>query len=297
MKTLSLATALLFGFIPPALANIDIQFDWTYDGGYFSGTNASHRDALAAAAAVFETRLTDTLGAIDSNANGEFDTVFTNPASPGTTITRSNQSIDTDVIRVYVGGYNTDDSSLGLGGPGGYHCSGIACTEADRGQDSTTDFGPWGGTITFNFFSSNDWNYSVASGPSADQYDLYSVALHELGHVLGFGTSDSFAAHVSHGQFSGVATGTVNLDTEDAHWADGTMSTVAGVAQEAAMTPYLGMGQRRYFTDLDFAALSDIGWQVAAVPEADTWAMFVAGLGLIGLVVRRRRPSPPCHRS
>ena len=43
-------------------------------------------------------------------------------------------------------------------------------------------------------------------------------------------------------------------------------------------------------TELDWAALSDVGWQVAAaVPEPESWAMMLAGLGLVGLSLKRRR--------
>jgi MYXO-CTERM domain-containing protein len=35
--------------------------------------------------------------------------------------------------------------------------------------------------------------------------------------------------------------------------------------------------------------MQDIGWQVTPVPEADTWAMLLAGLGLVGFAARRRR--------
>ena len=54
------------------------------------------------------------------------------------------------------------------------------------------------------------------------------------------------------------------------------------------MSPAIYNGQRKYFTALDFAAMQDIGWQVTAVPEADTWAMLLAGLGLVGFAARRR---------
>jgi hypothetical protein len=63
---------------------------------------------------------------------------------------------------------------------------------------------------------------------------------------------------------------------------------VNGSPQEAAMDPDIANGQRKHFTDLDFAAMDDIGWQVAVVPEADTWAMLLAGLGLVGVATRRR---------
>lgn len=279
----------------PALANIEIQFDYTYADGYFS--DAGRQAALDAAAAVFETRLTDTLGAIDSTgSNNHFDILLSDPGSPASTTPelQENQSFGTDVLRIYVGGYRAPDNTLGYGGPGGYQCLGLTCAEASRGQGDTTgskatDFGPWGGTISFNFSTTINWNFSATNGPAASQYDFYSVAVHELGHVLGFGTADSFDALVSGGQFSGSAAGTVNLASDGAHWANGTMSVADGIAQEAAMTSFLPSGQRKNFTDLDFAALQDIGWQVSAVPEPKTWATLVAGLALIAPLSRLRR--------
>ncbi len=304
MKTTTLAALILFGLAQPALANIDIQFDYSYDTSGFFSTHSDGQAALNAAAAVFESRLTDTLGSITSAGDNHFGTIFFNPADPnnGAEIQLSDQSFGTNVIRVYIGSYNFGGGTLGVGGAGTYSCSGIGafCTAAtwDRGQGNTTnphavDVAPWGGAITFD--ANTTWNFGTTA-PANGEYDLYSVAVHELGHVLGFGTSDSFSAHVSGSgsslKFTGSAAGTVNL-ANDAHWAANTMSMANGVAQEAAMTPYIGSGQRKYFTDLDFAALKDIGWQVTAVPEADTWAMFIVGLGLLGLVARRRRTYSP----
>lgn len=298
MKLKTLAGLAVLATAQSALANIDIQFDLTYDtNGFFSNSNAVN--ALNAAAAVFENRFADSLTAISSSGSNDFTEAFFNPSDPfGSDIALSDQSVGLDVIRVYVGGAVLGGNTLGIGGPGGFGCSGVgsfcSATTFDRGQGNTigpnaTDVAPWGGAISFN--STTNWNYSVVNGPSSSQFDFYSVAVHELAHVLGFGGSDSFAALVSNGNFNGPTTGTVPLYTDDAHWAKGTMSTVNGVAQEAAMDPDIANGQRKYFTDLDFAAMKDIGWQVSPVPEADTWAMLLVGLGLVGMVARRRSSS------
>ena len=87
-------------------------------------------------------------------------------------------------------------------------------------------------------------------------------------------------------------TGLVPLNGSLDHWAEGTMSVALGIAQEAAMDPTLVNGTRKYFTDLDYAAMADIGWEVNVpppVPEASTWAMLMAGLGLVAVAVRRRK--------
>ncbi len=48
------------------------------------------------------------------------------------------------------------------------------------------------GFIQFNFGSAFNYNYNTTSAPSSSQYDFYTVALHEILHVLGF---TSFCAH------------------------------------------------------------------------------------------------------
>ncbi len=47
--------------------------------------------------------------------------------------------------------------------------------------------------------------------------------------------------------------------------------------------------QYAYNGNDDFYALAVRAGDVAAVPEADDWAMLLAGVGLVGVAVRRRR--------
>ena len=305
MKLKILALFAILFATPRAYANIDIQFDFSYDTQHFFNSNSTALSALNAAASVFETRFTDSLSAITSGGGNDFSTEFFNPADPYISpITLSNQSIGANVIRVYVGGADLGGSTLGVGGPGGYSCSGFGgfcgASNLDRGQGATSganavDFAPWGGSLSFDNNVSTNWNFSAAQGPSSGQSDFYSVAVHELGHLLGFGTAASFDALVnSGGNFTGMHAeaayggSPVPLYTDKAHWAEGTLSTVNGTPQEAAMDPTLTIGQRKYFTELDYAAMKDIGWQVSAVPEAETWVMMLSALGLLALAARRR---------
>lgn len=290
-----LATSLLLSLNSQAQANIDIQFDFSYDTTNFF-SNADSVATLEAVAGIFETRFADNLSAIASSGGNSFDPLFFNPADPfGADITLNSASFAADEIRIYVGGADLGVSTIGLGGPGGYGCSGFGsfCADAEsRGQgtvsgSTATDFALWGGAISFS--DSETWHFgTTTSGLDSNETDFYSVALHEVAHVLGFGTADSFNALVSGGQFIGTEAGTIALSSDEGHWAEGTDSVINGIPQEAAMDPTIFVGERKGFTDLDFAAMKDIGWEVSPVPEANTWAMMLAGLGLIGFVARRR---------
>ncbi len=281
---------------------VTINFDYSYDGGFFTGANTSRQSILNDAGHFLGSRLTDSLAAITSSGNNRFDAVFNNPGT-GSVTTLTNFNVAADTLTVFAGG-RALGGSLGIGGPGGYSISGdtsFVNTVPQRGQSgattgpSATDFAPWGGQIAFN----NTSNWYFDSNPSTTEAfsgnDFYSTALHEIGHLLGIGITDSWKDKVSSGNFTGVNSvaafggNIVPLAPDLAHWKDGTQSTVMGVFQEAMMDPTLTTGTRKLPTQLDFAALKDVGWQVTAVPLPS--AVWLFGSALIAFAGLRRKQS------
>ncbi|SEK55786.1 matrixin family metalloprotease [Nitrosovibrio tenuis] len=287
-----------------ASANVNIVFDYRYDSsGFFTGANSSRQNLLNDAASVFENRFQDNLTAITSAGSNHFNASFFEPDN-GNNITIPNFSVAADQIVVFVGAHNLGNT-LAEGGSGGFSSGGSGSfldNAASRGQAGAllpvqTDFGPWGGAISFN--STSNWYFDPDTRTDesfANQYDFYSVATHELGHVLGFGTSQSFTNLNSGGLFTGTAVHDLlgynpPLSSDGGHWQQG----LTYLGQEVAMDPSILAGQRKHFTELDYAAMKDIGWQVAPIPEAEVWAMMIAGLGLLGWRLRSQRRDSSCE--
>ena len=247
------------------LLTITIQFDYSRDTHHFFDDTA-RRQILEMAGETLGSRLDDHLLAITPSGGNTWSLSTTNPSTGGA-LTLSNQTIPENTLLVFVGSQNM--SSLGVGGPGGYSSSGTNAwldLVAARGQtgmmdNPVTDFGVWGGSVTFD--NDANWYFGMsADGQGSNQQDFYSVALHELGHVLGIGTAGSWDSHVSGGFLTGLNStaefgGNVPL-SGGSHFREGLQDG----GQEVAMDPSLLVGTRKLFTKLDFAALADVGWQV-----------------------------------
>ena len=211
-RTLSALAAGFLAAFTPARA-LDIQFDYTYDTGSFFVGHADRQSLLDAAAAVFELRLADTLSAITPAGSNSRTADFDHPTT-GAAVSVSNPSLAQGVVNVYVGAMQLGTSTLGIGGPGGYSAGGNQAwfnTLSARGQSGAlaatpTDFGPWGGAITFDL----DTNWYFGSGSLTGKDDFLSVATHELGHLLGFGTAGSWAAKIAGTKFTGPASTAAN---------------------------------------------------------------------------------------
>ncbi len=252
------------------LLTINFQFDYSLDTSHFFDS-AVARSALEQAGSTLGGYLTDTLEAITPSGVNSWLAQFSNPAT-GSAVIASNLSISENTLLIYVGARSSlSDGAVAESAPGGWYAGNSDPQWNDlletRGQvgaahELSTDFGPWGGSLAFS--STTNWYFgSSPSGIQPTQMDFLSVAQHELGHLLGFGTAPSFDRYVSGNLFTGPsataafdADGSPRLSGDRAHWGEDT--TDGG--QLAAMSPGLPPGTRRLFTGLDFAALNDIGW-------------------------------------
>jgi hypothetical protein len=275
-----------------AHAQLAIQFDYRYDtNGFFT---ESRRVLLSSAASVFEHRMTtETFQAITPGGNNHFSLQFYDPTT-NDSVTLDQFALLANTLTIFVGAQNLGTSTLGEGASVGYGYSGdINFADLFNRRDNSTNYDPFGGVISF---SSDTSLWYFDSDPTtlesfAGKYDFYSVALHEIGHVLGFSEGvAAFDAHVTGTTFSGTAVnalygGPAPLagSSDLSHWSQGLTYNGAQVA----MAPAIAANQRKTFTELDFAVLSDIGYQINPIPEPAFFGLIA--LGGAGLCLRRRR--------
>jgi hypothetical protein len=223
---------------------------------------------------------------------------FEHPVT-GNTVSITDPAIPADQFIVFAGARSLPGITAGIGAVGGYSWrtdimgnNQFTPTDIDLIEQTTTTFesaverrgeptgfGRWGGAISFDTNPGAAWHYNHTTAPAGNVTDFYSVALHELAHALGIGEDDtsglsSWERLVSGSSFLGGNAQSqhggnpVPLSADSAHWANGTMSVVYGgsASQEAAMDPDVQNGMRKGFTELDAAAMKDIGWDVVPLP-------------------------------
>ena len=113
------------------------------------------------------------------------------------------------------------------------------------------------------------WHWRSDTSVPSGEFDLYSVALHEMIHVLGVGTSLTWDSQVSGTSWTGSdvysAHGSgVNVVAGDGiHIAPNVKSprVADGIMQETVMAPYLAAGIHKELTVLDLAFLRDLGFE------------------------------------
>ena len=128
-----------------------------------------------------------------------------------------------------------------------------------------TPFQPWTGWISFD--DGEPWYFDadpdVPKTIPAGKLDFVSVALHEMGHVLGFGTADAFKALAKNGTFTGAKAKAANGGTAPALSSDGGhfASTVLVSGKRPLMDVSDAAATRYLPTSIDIAVFEDLGFQ------------------------------------
>ncbi len=279
--------------------SIKIRFDYSLDEedkskSFFS---SSRKTLLEAAAKMVTSRMTDNLTAIQPSGINTW-TAQTRHPQTNKLMDFPNLKIAANEIVVYVGARELDDNIIGEGGYGGFkriENGNWRNTVAGRGQAGAlatpkTDFGPWGGTLAFD--TTTNWFFGLdQSALEPGQQDFVTVAAHELMHLLGFGTAESWTNLKSGATFTGPksraaydAGGNVPLSVEGKHWRE----TVTDAGRPTIMRPVIDSGERRTLTGLDLAGLDDIGWEFGNINATISTSHVYADNGTYPITVTYR---------
>ncbi len=138
-------------------------------------------------------------------------------------------------------------------------------------EDYSVSYGPAYGTLSLDTSWGNEtfeqyWHIDHTAPVPSGKNDLYSVALHEMLHAIGFGTSETWDDLSSASNWLGSE---VNDEFNGVGIVDGGHVTAGrtgqniytGATQEAVMDPNITQGTRKFLTTLDLAFLRDLGYQ------------------------------------
>jgi hypothetical protein len=258
--------------VPAVNIVVNYSMDAVANGGSgFFQNNPGAVTVMNEAAQEMGQRVSANLAAIAPGGANTWSATFYNPEN-GSLTAVANLNVATNTIIVYVGAHGMSGGQVGYGATGGYSWNGysdFATAVQSRGWSGFTadDAGIWGGSI--QFATNANWYFGLdPTKLQANQVDFYSVAVHELGHVLGAGTSPQWMPQVSGTSFHGahsmaVYGGYVPLAgySDLGEWADGL--TYNG--KQASEDPILPLGTRVTWTALDEAALEDVGWNAGTM--------------------------------
>lgn len=234
-----------------------IQVDYTYDTGFFAN-NPEARATMERVASELGGSISANLAAIAPTPGNTWTASFYNPAT-GALQSLINPTVGADTIRVFVGARPLGGGEAGFATTTGFSAAGSAAWVDLVQTRSWSGFAPWGGSIAFD--STQRWHFGqTTSGLDGNELDFYSVAIHEVGHVLGLGTSKQWQQLTQGGAFRGanataVYGGPVPVSSDGLHWA---VDRAAGEA--VSLDPSVALGQRVGWSALDAAALRDLGW-------------------------------------
>lgn len=350
MSRVALVVAFLLLIITAATADIVPFIDYSQDTNHFFDIQA-RRDALQTAANRWASVINSSLAAVPPSGTGTGTPAgwrigFQNPGTGASfeVSTAANAATDplvaagAPVANVYgFGGLSANTwiiyaGGRSLGGPAGLGGTGTGTNFTTTFSDPNgpfhrslmpvnanpvNDLPVWGGSIAFD--PAVNWHFDPSTPASNSEVDFYTIALHELGHVLGLSSSwNQWRNHTSGSVFTGVnAVAAYNADNgtnvsslnmvsaSDFHWQDGTyhskifpggtpdyVGTVgAGNLQDLLMEPVANFTltvHRFESTNVDVGALRDVGWSTVAIPEASTM-LYIGGAASCVIFVYTRR--------
>jgi hypothetical protein len=275
----TIATDAIAGFVPPMpniaadptlMENTDfgtstgfkIILDYRYDTN--QKMTREIRTSLRTAAASWEQFIGSDFTAIPAGTYIR----ARDPQSPGDGGINFTVSYPIDDLVIFVGMTDLDPNSSILGSA--YRSftnqgasAELAATLSQRYNGNP--YQPWVGTICFynqvSYFA--DTTMDTANDIPATQFDIYSVALHEMGHILGIGGTDTFTAMVSNATFTGTHSvalygGPVPLTSDGKHIS----KSVTFDGRLTVMDESDGAGKRSLLTRLDLSMLEDLGYTI-----------------------------------
>ncbi len=158
-----------------------------------------------------------------------------------------------------------------------------------------------------------DWSYSYLEGPKAEELDFLSVAIHELGHSIGFISGTDFQGwsedsvnydgkaitHMTSMDLFRYSLDSINVNINDLTFGEAAYFTIDGTLDESLafstgadyqgshwinsntvtnglgiMNPTIGLGERWHISGNDLKVMDSVGWDVDYTAEVDLEALF-----------------------